>query len=248
MPEGGKLTLETRNVRLDADYIDDRNEPIEPGRYVMLAVTDTGTGMTREVKDRAFEPFFTTKSVDKGSGMGLAMVHGLMSQIGGSARVYSEPGVGTTVKLYFKASDDPAHSAPAKASEPVVSGTAHILLAEDEGSVREMLTRQLRSLGYQVTAAVDGDTAYQILLQDPSIELLITDVVMPGTLQGPTLAKGAREHRPDLPVLFMSGYPREAAIHGNGLHEQDINLMKPVGMRDLAAAVTQLLKIGKTET
>jgi PAS domain S-box-containing protein len=241
MPDGGKLTLETRNLRLDTDYIDDRNEQIAPGRYIMLAVTDTGTGMTKEVMDRVFEPFFTTKSVDQGSGMGLAMVHGLMAQIGGSVRVYSEQGVGTSVRLYFRASEEEVQIDSAKILKPIVPGTAHVLLAEDEKSVRDMLTRQLQSLGYQVTAAVNGDSAFAILLQDQSIELLVTDVVMPGALQGPTLARQAREHRPDLPVLFMSGYPREAAIHGNGLQERDINLMKPVAIRDLASAVTQLL-------
>lgn len=248
MPDGGKLTLETRNIRLDDDYINDRNEPVTPGRYVMLAVTDTGIGMSQEVMERVFEPFFTTKSVDKGSGMGLAMVHGLMSQIGGSARIYSEPGVGTTVKLYFKASEEKADLEHAVTPKPIVRGTAHILLAEDEKSVREMLTRQLQSLGYRVTVAVNGDQAHEILLRDTSIELLVTDVVMPGTLQGPMLARQAREHRPDLPVLFMSGYPREAAIHGNGLKEQDINLMKPVSMRDLADAVAKLLNLRETKT
>ncbi|OAN77438.1 hypothetical protein A8B78_14100 [Jannaschia sp. EhC01] len=248
MPGGGKLTLETRNIRLDGDYIDDRNEPVEPGRYVMLAVTDTGTGMSKAVMDRVFEPFFTTKDVDEGSGMGLAMVHGLMSQIGGSARIYSEPGVGTTVKLYFRASEETADRDTAVPAKPIVRGTAHVLLAEDEKSVREMLTRQLQALGYRVTVAANGDQAYDILLRDASIELLVTDVVMPGTLQGPMLARQAREHRPDLPVLFMSGYPREAAIHGNGLKERDINLMKPVSMQDLAAAIAELLNSRETRT
>ncbi|MFC3183274.1 PAS domain S-box protein [Cypionkella sinensis] len=247
MPDGGKLTLETRNIRLDEDYINDRNELVTPGRYVMLAVTDTGSGMTREVVDRAFEPFFTTKSVGQGSGMGLAMVHGLMSQIGGSARIYSELGVGTTVKLYFKATEETANLERAVSPKSFTRGIAHVLLAEDEKSVRDMLTRQLQSLGYKVTVAVNGDQAYEILLGDVSIELLVTDVVMPGTLQGPMLAKRARENRPDLPVLFMSGYPREAAIHGNGLKEQDINLMKPVSMHDFAAAVAKLLDLRRNE-
>ncbi len=198
--------------------------------------------------DRVFEPFFTTKSVDQGSGMGLAMVHGLMSQIGGSAHIYSEPDVGMTIKLYFRACEEAAELVLAASPKPIVRGTAHILLAEDEKSVREMLTRQLEALGYQVTVAANGDRAHEILLDDASIELLITDVVMPGRLQGPMLARRAREHRPDLPVLFMSGYPREAAIHGNGLQERDINLMKPVGMQDLAAAIMELLKSRETET
>jgi PAS domain S-box-containing protein len=248
MPEGGKLTLETRNIRLDADYVDDRNEQVAPGRYVMVAVTDTGSGMSKDVMDRAFEPFFTTKSVDQGSGMGLAMVHGLMSQIGGSARIYSELGVGTTIKLYFRACEEEADFGCVATPKPTIRGTAHILLAEDEKSVREMLSHQLQSLGYQVTAAVNGDSAYEILLDDASVELLVTDVVMPGTLQGPMLARRAREHRPDLPVLFMSGYPREAAIHGNGLKERDINLMKPVRMQDLAAAVADLLNLHEANT
>ncbi len=244
MPSGGKLTIETTNVRIDESYVEDRAEDLEPGRFVMLAVTDTGVGMPKEISDRAFDPFFTTKNIDKGSGMGLAMVLGLMRQIGGTARAYSELGVGTTIKLYFPATHEEIKTDIPK-PKPIKKGKEHILLAEDDDSVRDMLRRQLQALGYKVTEAENGDKALEILIGDLSIEMLVTDIVMPGILQGPSLAKQARENRPNLPVLFMSGYPREASIHGNGLRPDDIKLMKPVSIADLATAISQSIEFSK---
>lgn len=236
MTSGGRLTIETANIRIEKNYIEDRAENIQPGRYVMLAVSDTGDGMHRDVMERAFDPFFSTKSVDKGSGMGLAMVHGLISQLEGAARLYSELGIGTTVKLFFPTthSDEALEHSPAKTLR---AGTEHLLLAEDDDSVRNMLKNQLQLLGYRITEARSGDMAFERLKADPTIEMLVTDIVMPGRLQGPKLARAARNHRPDLPVLFMSGYPREASIHGNGLQPNDQILMKPVSFSDLANAI-----------
>jgi PAS domain S-box-containing protein len=181
MESGGKLTIETANIRIEDDYLQERSEDIEPGRYVMLAVTDTGEGMAKDVAEKAFDPFFTTKTVDKGSGMGLAMVHGLMRQFGGSARLYTEPGVGTTVKLYFPASHGEVDT-PQRMPHLPQAGKAHLLLTEDDDSVRTMLKRQLQVLGYRVTEASNGDMAFDLLLADSSIEMLVTDIVMPGTL------------------------------------------------------------------
>jgi len=242
MPAGGRLTIETANVRLDADYIDSRAEDVAPGRYVMVAVSDTGTGMPPEIAESAFEPFFTTKGVGEGSGMGLAMVHGFVKQSRGIVRLYTEPGTGTTVKLYFPIHQGDAAAEPAPEADAADhSGTGHVLLAEDEDKVRAVIERQLTGLGYRVTACRDGTEALASLEADPSIDILVTDIVMPGPLQGPHLARECRARRPDLPVIFMSGYPQEAAIHGNGLKPDDIQLTKPVRLRDLGHAVHMAL-------
>ena len=241
MPEGGKFTLETSNVRLDEEYVSDRTELVEPGRYVLLAVTDTGAGMSPDVVERAFDPFFTTKEEGKGTGMGLSMVEGLLRQIGGTARLYSEVGVGTTVKLYFPASDAAPVASVTATKSPPPGGSEHILLVEDDAAVRKMLRRQLNKLGYRVTEAESGDRAAELLAADATVRLVLTDIVMPGALQGPGLATHARQRRPDLPVIFMSGYPREAAIHGNGLLPDDVNLLKPIKMADLAKALRAVL-------
>ena len=240
MPEGGKITIETSNVRLDDDYVIGRGEALAPGRFVLLAITDTGCGMPEEVVRRVFEPFFTTKPVGEGTGMGLAMVEGLMRQIHGTARVYSEVGVGTTIKLYFPASTEEVDT-PERTTSKVSEGKEHILLAEDDNAVRNILSRQLTKLGYQVTEAANGDQALEILQANQQIQLLVTDIVMPGVVQGPELAKRVRQMRPELPVVFMSGYPLEASIHGNGLRPDDISLMKPVRARELAHAVRSAL-------
>lgn len=241
MPDGGRLTIETRNMRLDHDYVAARGEPARPGRYVMLAVTDTGTGMTPEVLERAFEPFFTTRGEAGGSGMGLAMVHGFMNQIGGTARIYSEVDVGTSVKLYFPASDADLPDRVAAVTPGRPTGSHSVLLVEDQAEVRDTLRQQLERLGYRVTAAQSGDQALAIFLAGNHFDVVLTDIVMPGELQGPMLARRLRGLRADLPVVFMSGYPAEAAVNGNGLRPEDENLMKPVGQRELVAALQRAL-------
>ena len=242
LPDGGRLTIETCNVRIGEDYVDSRNEEIVPGRYVMLAISDTGTGMDSETLAKVFEPFFTTKEVGNGSGLGLSMVFGFMRQSNGAIRAYSELGVGSTFKLYF-----PAVSREGHADEPetVISGDGGtgklVLVVEDEDKVRQVLAEQLRLDGLRVTECATGDAAFQQLEGGLRPDLLLTDIVMPGSLQGPELAKRARELFPDLRVLFISGYPSEAAIHGNGVRPEDKHLTKPVGQSDLVKAVMDLL-------
>ncbi|MEM8684445.1 MAG: ATP-binding protein, partial [Pseudomonadota bacterium] len=240
MPDGGRITIETSNTRLDDDYVLERGETLAPGRYVLLAITDTGIGMTGEVLESAFDPFYTTKAVGEGTGMGLPMVQGLMRQIEGAAQLYSEPGVGTTLKLYFPATSEAANTATSR-PEVARQGDEHILVVEDDDGVRDIICRQLSRLGYRVTQASDGDQALAFLSSNDDVELLVTDIVMPGHVQGPELATRLRALRPGLPVIFMSGYPREASIHGNGLQPDDINLMKPVKASALAKAVRSAL-------
>lgn len=240
MPQGGKITIETSNVRIDEQYVWDRSEDLKPGRFVLLAITDTGVGMRDDVLNRAFDPFFTTKAIGEGTGMGLSMVEGLMRQIDGVARIYSEEGVGTTLKLYFPAFGEDL-SATQRQPEIHHNSNEHILLVEDDADVRRVLRRQLRKLNFRVTEVDGGQKGLDALLSDPTIQLLLTDIVMPGQLQGPELAKRARDLRPDLPVVFMSGYPQEAAIHGNGVNPSDISLMKPLKSDDLVRALRKLL-------
>lgn len=243
MPDGGKLTIESANVRIDADYLDDRSEEFEPGRYVMLAVSDTGTGISPEHLNKIFDPFFTTKQPGSGSGLGLSMIEGFTRQSGGGARVYSELGIGTTFKLYFKA----LTKGTAKKEPPQRSVTtsqhnnATVFVVEDEPSVRKILIKNLEKNGYNVRSAASGDLALRYFEADSDVDILVTDIVMAGQLQGTDLAKEIRKIRPDLPIVFMSGYASEATVHGNGLRPEDIRLMKPVRSADLLAALEKAL-------
>lgn len=241
MEGSGSLTIETANLRIDEDYIDTRREELVPGRYVMLAVSDTGSGMDNDILASVFEPFFTTKPPGVGSGLGLSMTLGFMRQSGGTVQVYSEVGEGTTFKLYFPAAQDqPNQQIPAKPAEDVQIGAGRrLLLAEDEEGVRSILVTILERAGYLVTATASGDEAFATFVADPSFDLLLTDIVMPGKLQGTNLAKELRLRWPDLPVIFMSGYASEATVHGNGLRPEDIRLMKPVRRADLLAALVK---------
>ena len=246
MPLGGKMTIETSNVRIDEEYNELRGEDVEPGRYVMLAVSDTGEGIPKESMAQVFDPFFTTKPVGTGSGLGLSMVQGFMKQSGGTVRVYSEEGVGSTFKLYFKAAKrkQEAPLLPEPVGHQSRQTGARILVVEDEAAVLDVLTTTLKKAGYQVTSARSGDEAMQIWEDDPHFDLLVTDIVMPGNLQGTQLARALRETGPDLPIVFMSGYANEATVHGNGLRPEDIRLMKPVRRADLFAAVEKALSLG----
>jgi PAS domain S-box-containing protein len=239
----GNLTIETANVRIDQPYIDSRQEELAPGRYIMLAVSDTGPGIPSEALGSIFEPFFTTKPIGKGSGLGLSMTFGFMRQSGGTIQVYTEIGQGTTFKLYFPAStvqpDEP--TTPLVGKYGVASKAGKLLLAEDETAVRETLEMILERAGYQVMATATGDEAFAAFEADPTFDLLLTDIVMPGKLQGTDLAKALRDRWPALPVIFMSGYAREATVHGNGLRPEDIRMMKPVQRVDLLTAIEQVL-------
>ncbi len=247
MPDGGRLTIETANVRLDNEYLDDRNEHIKPGRYVMLAISDTGTGIEPQHLNEIFEPFFSTKQVGKGSGLGLSMVHGFMKQSGGAVRVYSELGSGTTFKLYFKATrqDSSFDALPVRKARSVRSDDAKILLVEDNAALLQPLEEILTEAGYTVTTARSGDEAFATWTALRDFDVVITDIVMPGQLQGTHLAREIREADPIVPFVFMSGYASEAMIHGNGLQPEDCRLMKPVGRSDLLAAIDSILEGGR---
>ena len=248
MPDGGKLTVETANVLIDDTYIHARHEDIEPGHYVLLAVSDTGAGVAPAIIDRIFDPFFTTKPVGKGSGLGLAMIQGFVKQSGGAVRVYSEAGVGTTFKLYFPAivGTGTATKPPERLADGAARKGLRILVAEDEPDVLNVVVAVLGRAGYDVVPAHSGDEAKAIFDADPGFDLLLTDIVMPGLLQGTTLSKVLREIEPALPVVFMSGYASEATVHGNGLRPTDIRLMKPVRRVDLLAAIERALAQAET--
>jgi CheY-like chemotaxis protein len=240
----GNLTIETANVRIDEAYINARQEELTPGRYVMLAVSDTGEGISEGDLTSIFEPFFTTKPLGEGSGLGLSMTVGFMKQSGGTVQVYSEVGEGTTFKLYFPvavAVDAKRELAKPIPAEAQVAGSGRrVLVAEDESAVRDTLVTILERAGYVVTATTSGDNALAIFEADPTFDLLLTDIVMPGKLQGTHLAKALRQRWPDLPIIFMSGYASEATVHGNGLKPEDIRLMKPVRRADLLAALANV--------
>ncbi len=241
MPKGGQITVETANVTLDADYAR-RQGDVSVGQYVMLAVSDSGTGMTAEVKSRLFEPFFTTKPVGTGTGLGLATCHGIIKQSGGHIVVYSEVGRGSTFKVYL-----PAVSAEKPAELPALevpteSGSGEtILIVEDELSVREFGIDVLTSLGYRVITAANGVEALKIFAQNPAIDLLVTDVVMPD-MGGAELAKQVRQIVPDVRILFMSGYTFDALGQNDLLGPNAAFLSKPYGTAQLGASVRDLLK------
>ncbi len=244
MPEGGKLTIEMGNAYLDRDYASQHQE-VEPGQYVMLAVTDTGTGMAPEIVRQVFEPFFTTKAVGKGTGLGLSQVHGFIRQSGGHVAIYSEVGVGTTVKLYLPRSHDTS-SGPTQVvrrSEARLPRAVTILVVEDEAGVREFVCQALAELGYGVLAADGAAPALALLDEHPEISVLLTDVVMPRT-GGRLLSDEARRRRPALRVLFMTGYTRNAIVH-NGILDPDTDLLsKPFTVDQLAAEIEAVLQRG----
>ena len=243
MPEGGRLTIETSNAMLDDRYADANND-VKPGQYVMISVTDTGTGMTRETLERAFEPFFTTKGSGRGSGLGLSMVFGFVKQSGGHAKIYSELGEGTSVKIYLPRSHAAGEAAYVHAgAAPESTGTGHILVVEDDELVRQNVLHQLADLGYHVTGAENGVMALLILKADESIDLLFTDVVMPGGMNGRQLAEAATEMRPGLKVLFTSGYTENAIVHQGRLDRGVQLLSKPYRREELAAKIRKVLDL-----
>ncbi len=242
MRDGGQLTVETSNASLDEVYVNGLVEPVPPGQYVMLAVTDTGHGMDSETIDRVFEPFFTTKEVGKGTGLGLSQVYGFVRQSGGHIRIYSELGEGTTVKLYLprdRREQVPELSQPA-ATSAAVGGSETILLVEDHDALREYSAGVLRDLGYQVLVAADGPQGLALLRERRDVELLFTDVVLPG-LNGRQLADQALTMRPDIKVLFTTGYTRNAIVHNGRLDEGVELITKPFTFDALASKVRQIL-------
>ncbi len=242
MPEGGDLTIHTENVEL-ADEVHTQHGTIPPGRYVLLAVADTGIGMGPETMARIFEPFFSTKGEGRGTGLGLSVVHGIVAQSGGYVAVYSEPGMGTTFRVYLPQADGPQPRPPA-APDPVhsrASADQVILLAEDESTLRRAAVRSLQRCGYTVMSAASAQEAIaQAERYSGRIHLLVTDVVMPG-MSGPELFTHLRRSRPDLRALFTSGYLPDQISRTSAPVLEGHFLPKPFTMADLAARVQDLL-------
>jgi PAS domain S-box-containing protein len=239
MPDGGTLTIETQNVHLDEDYAAHHVE-VAPGDYVMLAVSDTGTGMEPEVLARAFDPFFTTKEEGQGTGLGLSQVFGWVKQSGGHIKIYSEVGHGTTIKLYLPRAVAEGAVAPAPAEPVPPGGNETILVVEDNANVRKTVVRQLHDLGYRSVEAESGASALKLVAEGLSFDLLLTDVVMPGGMTGYQLADQLRRTRPDTRVLFTSGYT-ELARSADQLSRRDSLLSKPYRKQDLGRAVRRAL-------
>ena len=243
MPAGGQITIETCNQTVsDADSAKAGHD-IPPGRYAMLMVSDTGEGIAADNLNHIFDPYFTTKPVGMGSGLGLSMVQGFLHQSGGTIRVTSHPGAGTTFRLFFPALDDDAarDHAPAPPST-TAAPDAHIFVVEDEPQVLAVLEGTLKNAGYTITIATSGDAAKDMWKTHGPFDLLLTDIVMPGTLQGTGLACTLRKTHPDLPVVFISGYSSDAANCGRALRPDDMHLIKPVRRADLLAAIEKTLR------
>ena len=239
MPNGGKLLFETSNIVLDDAYAA-VNPDITPGRYVLLAVSDTGTGMSHAVQDKVFEPFFTTKEVGKGSGLGMSMVYGFVKQSGGHIKIYSEEGHGTTIKLYLPPARGQVE-VEAPAPEPVRRGSEVILVVEDDQLVRNYVVTQLGSLGYKTIAVPDARAALALVDKGEKFDLLFTDVIMPGGMNGRQLADEVQKRRPGIKVLYTSGYTENAIVHHGRLDEGVLLLAKPYRKAQLAGMLQQAL-------
>jgi CheY-like chemotaxis protein len=241
MPEGGRLTIETSNTYLDEAYAAAQAEVI-PGQYVVLSVSDTGRGMDAETISHAFEPFFTTKPVGKGTGLGLSQVYGFVKQSGGHVKIYSEVGQGTTVKVYLRRAAAREVEDEEAAPEVLPEGSAEtILVLEDDDDVRTQSVETLRELGYRVLEAHDGPSALRLLERQPRVDLLFTDVVLPGGMTGAQVAARAKEMRENLKVLFTTGYARNAIIHHGRLDKGVELITKPFTYNDLATKVRDVL-------
>jgi signal transduction histidine kinase/CheY-like chemotaxis protein len=244
MPNGGKLTVETGNAYLDEAYAA-ASDDVRPGQYAVIAVTDTGTGMSKEVLQKAFEPFFTTKDVGQGTGLGLSQVYGFVKQSGGHIKIYSEPGDGTTVKIYLPrlmAAAAPAEDARPQEAFPTGDTRELILIVEDDADVRTLTAETLRQLGYSVLTAADGPAALALLDKAPSVQLLFTDIGLPGPMNGRQLSDAARRRRPALKVLFTTGYARNAIVHHGRLDPEVQLITKPFSYSDLARKIRAVLE------
>ncbi len=243
--DGGRLTIETANAHLDEAYAASRGE-VRPGQYIMIGVSDTGSGMSPEVIAKAFDPFFTTKAVGRGTGLGLSQVFGFAKQSGGHVAIYSEVGEGTTVKLYLpRATGKVEPPTPMLPLDELPTGRSDeiILVVEDEQRVRHFSVDALRELGYTAISAANGAEALQILDQQPQIALLFTDIVMP-EMNGRALSDLARAKRPDLKVLYTTGYTRNAVVHNGMLDAGVAFLPKPFTVAQLAIKVRDVLDGG----
>jgi signal transduction histidine kinase len=242
MPSGGKLTVEVRNTSLTESDVD-VNGDARPGDYVMVAVTDTGSGMSAEVAGRAFEPFFTTKEVGKGTGLGLSMVYGFAQQSGGSMQIRSGPGQGTAVRLFFPRAGAPqTNAAPSVGQRATAAVNEAILVVEDNAMVRAYVESELKALGYRVIVTRNAPAALDILRGPEKIDLLFSDVVLPGGMFGPELAKEATRLRPRLKILLTSGYTEHPVEASDGLGHEVRILNKPYRRHELAAVLRSALE------
>ena len=239
MPDGGRLLVETGNVVLDEEYAG-HNDEVAAGRYAMLAVTDTGQGMPKTILDKVFEPFFTTKGVGKGSGLGLSMVYGFIKQSKGHIKIYSEPGRGTTIKIYLPRTADAEEPIRPATEEPAPRGTEHVLLVEDDPAVRASVLWQLRSLGYTVTEAPSGDEALGLLAAG-GFDAIVSDMVMPGRMSGLMVLEEAARRWPKVGTVLMSGYTENAVIQAGRLPDHVRLLIKPFTKLALARALRQAI-------
>lgn len=243
MPGGGRLTIETCNAHLDSAYAA-RQRDVKPGQYICICVTDTGTGMSKDVIARAFEPFFTTKPTGQGTGLGLSMIYGFARQSEGYARIYSEVGKGSTVKLYlprFRGEDERPDDIPTLAEAPGTEAGEVVLVVEDEAVVRGLIVEVLNELGYSAIEASDGARGLEILQSDRKIDLLITDIGLP-ELNGRQVADGGRVSRPDLKILFMTGYAENAALASGFLEPGMAMITKPFAMEALASRIREIIE------
>jgi len=242
MPEGGQLTLETSNAHIDVAYAATLPE-VMPGQYVLVCVSDTGVGMDAATAAKVFEPFFTTKPVGQGTGLGLSQVYGFVKQSGGHVKIYSEVGQGTSVKIYLPRLANAAEPEETMPDEfaPEGGNEETILVLEDDDDVRAYSVEILRELGYRVVEAHDGSSALRLLERQTRVDLLFTDVVLPGGMTGAQVAIQARELRPGLKVLFTTGYARNAIIHHGRLDKGVQLITKPFSAADMAAKVRDVL-------
>ena len=240
MPRGGKITVETANVSLDREYL--RSNPtVQPGEYVLLAVSDSGSGIPREIRDRIFEPFFTTKEGTEARGLGLSSVYGIVKQSGGHVAVYSEEGKGTTFRVYLPRTTEALTAAAAVSTAAPVGGAESVLLIEDNDELRLATRGILEVLGYRVTAAANGTEALDLFDRlKGRVDLVVCDVVMPG-MSGPEAVSRLRARKPDLPALFMSGYTDNVVVR-HGILEGELEFLeKPYSADRLAAKVREVL-------
>jgi CheY-like chemotaxis protein len=244
MPDGGRLTMELSNAMLDDEYIATVPD-VATGQYVMLAVTDTGTGMPQDVVERAFDPFFTTKPEGQGTGLGLSMAYGFVKQSDGHIKIYSEIGHGTTVKIYLPRSAKPAIEPPPRTRAPEGMRWVPILVVEDDQKVQTTAIDTLSELGYNVLKADDAQQALTVLRSGVDVDLLFSDVVMPGPVKSTDMAAQAVTLLPRLKVLFTSGYTHNAIVHGGRLDPGVELLSKPYSREQLAHKIRQMLDSGK---
>jgi CheY-like chemotaxis protein len=241
MPAGGRLTIETSNAHLDEAYAA-RQAEVTPGQYVVISVTDTGTGMNKEIMSRVFEPFFTTKVEGKGTGLGLSQVYGFVKQSHGHVKIYSEVDQGTTVKIYLPRliGDAVVDSADSLTIAPEAAAGETILVVEDDPDVRAYSAGALRELGYQVLEAADGPSAL-LILEERQVGLIFTDVVLPKGLTGAEVVARARALQPKVKALFTTGYARNAIVHQGRLDRGVHLITKPFTYDELAAKVRDVL-------